>query len=251
MLFGRILIVLGLLMTPFALRADTFRIAASSSLQFALNEVIASYVEQSGKQAPQIVYGSSGNLYRQIVQGAPFELFFSARGELPRLLFERGISIDAGDLFGSGRLALISAKPINVDLGLAETIRSQVVAGNQKLAIANPAHAPYGRAAKEVLQSLGVWQEVQQNLVNAEQVSQATRFVASGAASFGLVSLSLALSPPIAEITHYELVDEGLHDSVSHKMVRLNAASADAVHFYRYVEGDGKAIEIFSRYGLR
>lgn len=167
------------------------------------------------------------------------------------LLFEKGVGRDAGDLFGTGRLVLMSGKPINSDVDLAALIRSEVVDGKQKLAIANPAHAPYGRAAKEVLQSLGVWQEVQQHLINGEQVSQATRFVASGAASFGMVSLSLALSPAIADLTHYELVDERLHDSVSHKMVRLNTSSASAEHFYQYVISNENVNEIFKRYGLR
>lgn len=235
----------------FGLRAEPLRIAASSSLQFALNDVVASYVEQTGRQAPQVVYGSSGNLYRQIVQGAPFELFFSARGELTRRLYEQGISSDTGELFGSGSLVLLSASPFSIDSGLADFIRSGVLADNQKLAIANPVHAPYGRAAKEVLQSLGVWQEVQHNLINGEQVSQATRFVVSGASSFGLVSLSLALSPSIADITHYQQVDRALHESVEHKMVRIKESSSAAEDFYQYVRENENADKIFSRYGLR
>lgn len=250
----RLLAVICVLLVSSGLRAESFRIAASSSLQFALNDVIESYVVQSTRSAPQIVYGSSGNLYRQIVQGAPFQLFFSARGELTTQLFEQGVSKDAGDSFGSGRLVLLLNESIDLDdeiaIDLDEFIRLNIVDKNLKLAIANPAHAPYGRAAREVLQSLGVWQEVQSSLINGEQVSQATRFVASGAASFGMVSLSLALAPAIEDTTQYVLIDMALHNPVEHKMVRLTASAA-AEHFYQYVLYDERALEIFRRYGLR
>ncbi len=241
-----------MLILSFGLRAEPLRIAASSSLQFVLNDIVESYVTQTGKPVPQLVYGSSGNLYRQIVQGAPFQLFFSARGELTTLLFEQGVSEDAGDLFGYGRLVLLTDKLFVDDISgdLAEFIRREVVDKNLKLAIANPVHAPYGQAAQELLQSLGVWQDVQHNLINGEQVSQATRFVASGAASFGLVSLSLALAPAIANSTRYVLIDSALHKPVEHKMVLLGE-SAEAKNFRKYVLHDENALELFERYGLR
>lgn len=232
-------------------KAEAVRIAAASSLQFALNDVIESYVSQTARTAPQVVYGSSGNLYRQILQGAPFELFYSARGELTQQLFDEGASVDAGDLFGTGRLVLSSANSVEVKESLADFIRSRVLAKNKKLAIANPAHAPYGRAAKETLQSLQVWDEVQENLVNGEQVSQAARFVVSGASSYGLVSLSLALSSPIADVTYFQLIDDTLHEPIYHRVVRLKAAGADAEHFYQFVLNSKEAHEILSRYGLK
>ncbi len=252
----RLVSVLVLLLVSFGASADVPRIAASSSLQFALNEVVKSYSEQADRAAPQIVYGSSGNLYRQIVQGAPFELFFSARSELTGQLFEQGVSKDAGELFGTGKLVLLSAKPFKVngslaEFSLAEFFRAEVLSGGQKLAIANPAHAPYGRAAQQVLQSLQLWQQVQPHLVNGEQVSQATRFVTSGASSFGLVSLSLALSPAIVDKSHYQLIDSTLHAPVEHTMVRLNTSTDAAEHFYQFVLSNEMAGSIFKRYGLR
>lgn len=247
----RSIIVAVLLSVSLVSNADVLRIAASSSLQFALNEVAESYNEQTGRPVPQIVYGSSGNLYRQILQGAPFELFFSARSELTAQLFDQGMSLDSGELFGTGKLVLLSSQPFNNDFNLTELISVEVVDGGQKLAIANPSHAPYGRAAKQALQSLQLWQDVKPRLINGEQVSQATRFVVSGASMFGLVSLSLASSPVIADSTHYLLIDSILYAPVEHTVVRLNASTQAAEHFYQFVLNNETADKIFSRYGFR
>ncbi len=252
----KLLVVLVLLPVSVAIHANVVRVAAASSLQFALNEVVEAYVKDTGRTAPQIVYGSSGNLYRQILQGAPFELFFSARSELTRQLTEKykaeqNSGIDGSDLLGTGRLVLLSASPFTVDAGLSDFIQKKIIDRKVKFAIANPAHAPYGRAAKEVLQSLQLWQAVQPGLINGEQVSQATRFVVSGASPFGLVSLSLALSPTIANTTHYQLIDRDLHQPIEHTMLRLNAASTAAKDFYQFVLNSERSDEILRRYGFR
>ena len=180
--------------------ASDFRIAAASSLQFALREVVDEYTSQTGKK-PALIFGSSGNLYRQIQQGAPFDIFFSARSELVQSLFDEGTSSDAGDLFGTGRLVLLSGNQSDKTDSLEQRVESIVASEQNKLAIANPVHAPYGRAAQQALESLELWQQIKPQLVYGEQVSQATRFVVSGSVSYGLTSLSLALSPTVSADT--------------------------------------------------
>jgi len=229
---------------------EKYTVAAASSLQFALQEIAEAYQKQSGRPPPRMVYGSSGNLYRQISQGAPFDLFFSARGELIDQLYHNGISQNQGDAFGIGRLGLLSSEKMPAGKP-AVVIQSGVLAANARLAIANPAHAPYGRAAEEALTNIGLWGELQANIINGEQVSQAAQYVVNGAVPFGLVSLSLALSPMLAAKTEYVLVDESLHEPIEIRMLTLDPENEAAHEFYNFVLQDKSVTEILKRYGLR
>jgi len=240
-----------LLFVSMCVKADEIRIAAASSLQFALTEVVADYSDVSGQSSLKVVYGSSGNLFRQIMQGAPFDLFLSARGELTSKLFEARKSADVGTVLGIGRLVLLSASVLDNEKNLADILKTETLSNNSKLAIANPAHAPYGRAAKQVLESLQLWNAVQSNVVNGEQVSQATRFVVTGAAPYGLVSLSLAVSPAIASDTDYLMVDDSLHEPIELRVVKLDSESDGVQDFYNYLLSSPSVDEIFKRYGLR
>lgn len=248
--FAKAAILLLLLFISTLIRASEVRIAAASSLQFALDEVIADYTDANGRSSLTVVYGSSGNLFRQIMQGAPFDLFLSARGGLTSRLLEAKKSADAGAVFGAGRLVLLSASPLDNEKSLADILKTEVL-NNNKLAIANPAHAPYGRAAKQALESLQLWSAVQSNIVNGEQVSQATRFVVTGAAPYGLVSLSLAVSPAISSNTDYLLVDESLHEPIELRLVKLDTETDGVQHLYSYLLSSRTVDEIFKRYGLR
>ena len=230
--------------------ASDFRIAAASSLQFALREVVDEYTSQTGK-TPALIFGSSGNLYRQIQQGAPFDVFFSARSELAHWLFDSGTSSNVGDRFGTGRLVLLSGNQLDKSDSLEQQAKSIVASEQNKLAIANPVHAPYGRAAKQALESLDLWQQIKPHLVYGEQVSQATRFVVSGSVSYGLTSLSLALSPTVSADSQYHLVDESLYEPIELQMVLLGAAGSDAHAFYQFVLHSDAVDDIFRRYGMR
>ena len=251
MKYCRLLALLFLLSASSVVSGEGFRIAAASSLQFVLQDVLAEYSKSNNGPLPEIVYGSSGNLYRQIQQGAPFELYFSARSELVENLFAEQLTMDSGDQFGSGRLVFISGGEIAEGRDLTELIEDEIVRNNSKIAIANPVHAPYGRAAEQVLRSLNLWQGVLPNVVYGEQVSQATQFVTSGAAPYGLVSLSLVLSPRLAGKVQQLVVDESLHEPVKLQMVRLNSASDEAQRFYRFMLNNKPVDGIFKRYGLR
>lgn len=231
--------------------ADSFRIAAASSLQFVLQDIIEEYRAKTNRSAPKIVYGSSGNLYRQIEQGAPYDLFFSARDELVKKLYKSGKSDNSGDQFGIGRLVLLTGLALKAGDSLPDIISQKILPEKQKLAIANPAHAPYGRAAKQVLQSLSLWDATKSNVVNGEQVSQAAQFVVNGAVPYGLVSLSLALSPRVAQDTQYLLIDESLHEPIVLQMVQLATAPEPVEHFYQFVLKNDSVNSIFTRYGLR
>lgn len=226
-------------------------VAAASSLQFVLRELAVEYERLTDMRAPKFVFGSSGNLYRQIVQGAPFDLFFSARSELIAELNTAGLSVDEGARFGTGRLVLLYGAQESPVAGFADAVKFGVIQNNTKLAIANPTHAPYGQAAKQALQSLDLWDAVSRFVVNGEQVSQAAQFVVSGSVPYGLVSLTLALAPTVASSSDYYLVDEKLHETIELQMVRINEENKTALQFYEFVLQSPATEEIFKRYGLR
>ncbi|MEZ5458523.1 MAG: molybdate ABC transporter substrate-binding protein [Steroidobacteraceae bacterium] len=230
--------------------ADEVRVAAASDLKFALDEVAAQFTRDTGLRV-QPVYGSSGQLTRQIEQGAPFELFLSADEEFVLRLADRGLTRDRGLLYAEGRLALFVPRgsPVAVAADLSG-VRGALAAGTlTRFAIANPEHAPYGRAAEQALRHAGLWRALQGRLVLGENVSQAAQFAASGNASGGLIAHSLALAPTFRDRGEWVLIDAGWHRPLRQRMVLLRGASATASRFYEYLQGPA-ALRVLGRYGF-
>lgn len=225
-------------------------IAAASDLKFALDEIARGWSRETGKSL-RITYGSSGNFRRQIAEGAPFELFLSADESYVLALAREGRLEDEGTLYAVGRLVLFAPPGSPVDParglgGLAQAARAGQVA---KLAIANPVHAPYGRAARQALESAGAWKMLEGRLVLGENVSQAAQFAASGDATAGLFAYSLTFSPAIASRGRFALVPESAHAPLRQRMALVKGAGADARAFYRHLQGPA-ARGIFARYGF-
>jgi molybdate transport system substrate-binding protein len=170
------------------------RVAAASDLRFALEEVAELVASEHPDVELAVTYGSSGQFAQQIANGAPFDLFLSADRAYPQQLVDEGLA-EAGDVFsyGVGRLVLWVAEESSVDP--ADELAVLADPAVRTVAIANPEHAPYGRAAVEALRAAGVWDVVEPKLVLGENVSQAADFVRSGNADAGVVALSLALAP--------------------------------------------------------
>jgi molybdate transport system substrate-binding protein len=167
------------------------RLAAAADLQFAMRDLGVAFQRDGGGPAPQVSYGSSGNFYSQIRNGAPFDLYLSADADYPRKLLGEGVGVQGSFFtYAIGRIAVWV--PAASPLDPATALRGS---GIRKLAIANPAHAPYGRAALAALQSMGVYDALQPRFVLGENISQAFEFVRSGAADAGIVALSLAMAP--------------------------------------------------------
>jgi molybdate transport system substrate-binding protein len=172
-------------------------VAAAADLQFALPATVRAF--QAGNQGIRIsaVYGSSGNFYSQIANGAPFDVFLSADMEYPRKLAQQGLALpDSLFMYGVGRLAVWVPNESGLDVHKLQmrTLESDSV---QHVAIANPQHAPYGKAAEAALRSLGVYDRVKPKLVFGENIAQTLEFVQSGAAQAGIVALSLAMAPAV------------------------------------------------------
>lgn len=219
------------------------RVLAASDLKFALADVLGPFQRDTGL-AVLATYGSSGQFARQIAQGLPADLFMSADEALVEQLADLGLTQGRGAVYAQGRLALLV--PRSSPLVLGSDWRTALAAfqqglGNQsitKLAIANPEHAPYGRAAQQALTALGLWGSVQQRLVLGDNIAQATQFVTTGAAQAGLTALALAVAPPIAASTRYALLPTSLHQPLRQRMVLLKNAHPQALQLLEHLQTD-------------
>jgi molybdate transport system substrate-binding protein len=171
-------------------RTHTLSVAAAADLQFALEEASGSFRQAHPDTQLRVSYGSSGNFYAQIRNGAPFDLFLSADAQYPRTLAHDGLAAGAVFDYAAGRIVVWV--PNSSMLDPARALRDPSV---RHVAIANPAHAPYGRAAEAALRAMGLYDGLQAKLVLSENISQAFQFVQSGAADVGIVALSLASAP--------------------------------------------------------
>lgn len=210
-------------------------IAAASDLKFALPPIVARF-ESELALTIAVTLGSSGNLARQIQQGAPFELFLSADEALVHRLVESGHARDPGFVYAIGRVALYvsnSAK-LTPDEDLVALRRQWKSV--QKFAIANPEHAPYGRAAQEALESLGLWALVKPKIVYGENVTQAAQFVSTGAAQAGLIALSLAVAPELASSGQHVVLPASRHQPLRQRAALMKNAGPTALRFYQFLQ---------------
>jgi molybdate transport system substrate-binding protein len=173
------------------------RVAAAADLQFAFDEVRTAFEQAHPHIRVEATYGASGNFFAQLVSRAPFDVFLSADMDYPRRLAkELGIREQAPFAYAVGHLVVWVPRHSGIAverLGIKALLEPSV----RKIAIANPRHAPYGRAAEAALKSLKVYDQVADRLVLGENVAQAAQFVQSGAADAGVFSRSLALAPTL------------------------------------------------------
>ena len=232
------------------MQRDVPAVAAASDLKFALEEAAVKF-RQATQREVRLVFGSSGNFFRQIEQGAPFELFMSADESFVFKLAESGRTADRGQLYAIGRIVLFArhGSTLGVDPALTG-LKDALAAGTiRRFAIANPEHAPYGRAAEQALRKVGLWDSLRSRLVLGENVSQAAQFAASGSAEGGVFAYSLALSPEVAKLGRYVLVPENLHDPLRQRMALVKGAGETARRFHAYLQ-EREARGIFRRYGF-
>ena len=225
------------------------RVAAAADLKFAMVELTKEFDSQAAIKL-DVIYGSSGNFYSQIKTGAPFDLFFSADTEYPKRLEAVGLA-EPGTFceYAVGRIVLWM--PENSSLDLAKLgWKALLDARVRKLAIANPVHAPYGRAAIAALKNCGIYESVKGKLVFGENISQAAQFVQSGNAEAGIVALSLAVSPSMRNGKTWEIPEE-VYPAIRQGVVVLkNGADKEAARaFLKFVQSSaGRAI--FQKYGF-
>lgn len=225
-------------------------VAAAADLKFALGEIAEHYEKETGRSV-KLAFGSSGNFARQIPQGAPFDLFLSADEDYILKLAAQGFLRDEGALYAIGRIALLvpHGSPLKADDALRDLLAALADGRLRRFAIANPEHAPYGRAARAALQRVGAWDALQGKLVLGENVAQAAQFATSGSAQGGIVAWSLVKSPEVARLGPAVLLPEHWHPPLRQRMALTRRAGAEARQFYDYLQQPA-ARAVFERYGF-
>jgi molybdate transport system substrate-binding protein len=229
--------------------AQGLTVAAASDLQSALPAIVSQFEKETGQHV-RLTFGSSGNFFTQIQNGAPFDVFLSADIDYPRRLEASGTA-DRGSLYeyATGRLVLWARKDSGIDVqrGLSVLIDPRT----RRIAMANPEHAPYGRAAVAALRHEGLYERVSDKCVLGENISQAAQFVESGAADAGLLALSLALSPTLKNAGTYFEIPESWHPPIEQGAIVL-ASSPHKPLARQFVERLKRpdAVQILETYGF-
>lgn len=242
-----LLAIFSLLFVGFPLHAsEPMRIAAAADLRYALDDIIAAYREEHPDANIEVVYGSSGKMTTQIINGAPYDLFFSADIAYPRKLKEHGMTAMEPEVYALGRIVIWSNTLDAASLGLEDLASGDI----RRIAIAQPAHAPYGQRAREALQAAGVWDAVKGKLVFGENIAHTAQMARSGAAQVGIIALSLARFPEMAKHRH-TLIDSALHEPLTQGFVvtRRGGDKPQAHGFADFMASD-EAHQIMSRYGF-
>jgi molybdate transport system substrate-binding protein len=210
--------------------------------------MVGAFEHETGNQV-HLTLGSSGNFYAQILNGAPFDVFLSADIDYPRQLEAKGYAA-SGSVFSYGLGALALWVPKQSALKLDKIGMQALLDGSvEKIAIANPEHAPYGRAAVAAMEHAKVYDRVKAKLVLGENVSQAAQFVESGAAQIGIVALSLAVSAPMRERGRYWIVPADMYPLLEQGAVLLKRGGPAAREFYQWLH-DSEAQRILFKYGF-
>ena len=204
--------------------AEEITVAAAADMSAALPDLVAGYTTKTGETA-KLSFGASGNLTNQIRNGAPFDIFFSADEQYPEQLISEGLaSKDTLYRYAVGRLVLWVPNDSPLDLSTSG-IKALLDPFVKKISIANPATAPYGRAAEATLRHYGIYDQVSSRLVVGENISQAAQFVESGNAQAGLVALSHALAPAMKNKGRYWLVPLDAYPTLNQAAVVLSKSS--------------------------
>jgi molybdate transport system substrate-binding protein len=244
-----VLAIAFLLLTCQLLAAQNLRVAAASDLESALPAIVSQFEKDTGQRVG-LTFGSSGNFYTQIENGAPFDVFLSADIDYPRRLEVAG-QAEAGSLYeyATGHLVLWTRSDSGIDLGRGLTVLTD--GRVRKIAIANPEHAPYGRAAVAALRHEGLYERVQPKLVLGENISQTAQFAQSGAAEVGVLALSLALSPALKSSGTYVEIPVAWYPPIEQAAVVVASSRQKplARQFIDYLKKPG-TVQLLQSYGF-
>ena len=225
-------------------------VAAAADLNPVLAELASAFQKQTGTEV-KLSFGASGNLFTQIKNGAPFDLFFSADESYPQQLIDAKLA-DGASLYryAVGRLVLWAPASSTLDVehrGFDVLLDPSV----KKIAMANPQHAPYGRAAEAALKHSGLYEKVADRLVLGENISQTAQFVESGNAQVGFVALSHAVAPAMQGKGKYWMIPQDAYPPLNQAVVIVSNSSQkkDVAVFLEYVK-TAPAVELLKRYGF-
>lgn len=225
-------------------------VAAASSLRFAMPALASAFRARTGCRLA-ISFGSSGTIARQIRQGAPYALFLSADDSYIKALEKDGLAKAPASLYALGRLALFAPNdsPLAVDPKLEGLAKALARGAISLFAIANPDHAPYGRAARDALERAGLWAAVKPRLVLGASVAQAARFTLTSRVQGGLIAYALLKAPAYARAGRHAVLPARAHRPIRHAMVLLDPRDEAARRFHAFLT-TAPARDILRRFGF-
>jgi len=245
----RLLFVCVLLFCRAVAFAQDLSVAAAADLQFAFKDVAARF-EKETRHRVQVTYGSSGNFFAQIENGAPFDLFFSADSGYPQKLEDAGLT-EPGSFYpyAVGKIVLWAPKISPLDL--TQGLKVLLDPGVKKIAIANPEHAPYGRAAVSAIKHENLYDQISGKFVMGENISQTATFVTAGSADIGIIALSLALSPAMQNDGKYWAIPDDEYPTIEQAAVILKSSKQkeSAKQFLQFMKSSSVQ-EIMHQYGF-
>lgn len=229
--------------------AQELTVAAAADLQPAMQDVAARFHKQTGQTA-NVIYGSSGNFFQQIQNGAPFDMFFSANLDYPQKLESSGLT-EKGSYYQYARGKIVVWVPKDSQINLNSGLRALLDPSIRKIAIANPQHAPYGQAAIAAMQKEGIYEKVKDKFVLGESISQAASFVTAGTADVAVLALSLALSPNLKDQGRYAEIPANDYPPIEQACVILSSSKnkRSALQFLAFIRSAPVA-DILASYGF-
>jgi molybdate transport system substrate-binding protein len=227
--------------------AEVSSVAVAANMKDAFSEIATAF-RATGKSEFRVVYGSSGNFTAQIMNGAPFNLFISADENFPLQLYQNGKTVDEGKIYAIGQLAILTKNSSGIQLGGDKAALVKAIEKANKIAIAKPELAPYGKAAVEYLKAEGLWELAKGKLVYGDNIGLATTYVVTGAADLGFTAISLAKSAEVSKGTHYLLLNNQLYQPIKQRMVLMKGAPTEAVELYQFMQSS-TAKSILRKYG--
>jgi molybdate transport system substrate-binding protein len=227
--------------------AQVTTIAVAANMKDAFAEITTAF-RATGKSDMRVVYGSSGNFTTQIMNGAPFNLFIAADEHFPLELYKNGKTVDEGAVYAIGKLAMITKNSSGVALPDSKAEVVSAIKRANKIAIAKPELAPYGKAAVEYLKAEGLWDLAKDKLVYGDNIGVATTYVVTGAADIGFTALSLAKSSEVAKETKFLLLNSKMYEPIKQRMVLIKGAPQEASDLYRFMQ-ESQAKAILQKYG--
>jgi len=235
--------------TPAAAGAAEIKAAAAADLTFAFQDVAARFQEQTGNNI-KLTYGSSGNFFAQIQNGAPFDLFFSADIGYPEKLQAAGL-VEPGTIYEYASGKIVMWVPNASKLDLSRGLATLLDPGISKIAIANPQHAPYGVAAVAAMRHAAVYDKIESKLVLGENISQTAQFVQSGNADVGILALSLALAPAMKNAGRYVEIPATEYPPIIQAAVILKSSRNKqlANQFMKFIK-QPDTVALMARYGF-
>lgn len=243
----RLVLLWGLLALIITGPAHALTIAAASSLRQVMPELEHAFRKQHPDTGMRVIFGASGKLATQVLNGAPYDIFLSADTGYPERLAGEDASATDPQVYAVGRLVLWHHDPQRAALTPSDLAGDDI----RRIAIAQPRHAPYGQRAKEALQALDLWHPLQSKLVYGENIGQTAAMVESGAADAGLIAWSLTFAPDLAG-REFTLIDDSLHQPLAMAMVitRQGADSEEAQQFRSFMASEAAAA-ILGRFGFQ